>query len=140
MSHIGFRTLLSLVLFYTQLGSSLFTTSFFFLITYQAKCSFMMYTVFSLSLFPFVYQHVKVIVLELTYLSLDFEQMLFLIFYINSFITPDRRQSKTLLTIDERGPKIARNSIIDCHLSPVGRQMSPVGRQMTLENSVSNDF
>ena len=42
-------------------------------------------------------------------------------------ITEDRRQSKTLLTIDERGLKIARNSVFDCHLSPV-------------ENSVSNDF
>ena len=37
----------------------------------------------------------------------------------NSFnITPDRRQSKTLLTIVERGSKIARNSLFDCHLSP----------------------
>ena len=47
--------------------------------------------------------------------------------------TPDRRQSKTLLTIDERGSKTARNSVFDCHLSP-GR------RQMAIENSVSNDF
>ena len=31
--------------------------------------------------------------------------------------TPDRRQSKTLLTIDERGSKIARNSVIQ--ISPV---------------------
>ena len=47
--------------------------------------------------------------------------------------TPDRRQSKTRLTIDDRGSKIARNGVFDCHLSPVGRQM-------TIENSVSNDF
>ena len=47
--------------------------------------------------------------------------------------TPDRRQSKPFLTIDERGSKIARNSVFDCHLSPVGRQMA-------IENSVSNDF
>ena len=47
--------------------------------------------------------------------------------------TPGRRQSKTLLTIDGRGSKIARNSIFDCHLSPVGRQMA-------IKNSISNDF
>ena len=47
--------------------------------------------------------------------------------------TPGRRQSKTLLTIDERGSKIARNSIFDCHLSRVGRQMA-------IEISVSKDF
>ena len=49
------------------------------------------------------------------------------------FNTPGRWQSKTLLTIDERGSKIDRNSVYDCHLSPVGRQMA-------IENSVSNDF
>ena len=38
--------------------------------------------------------------------------------------TPDRRQSKKLLTIDERGSEIARNSVFDCFLSPVGRQMA----------------
>ena len=48
-------------------------------------------------------------------------------------LTPGRRQSKTLLTIDERGSRIARNSVFDCHLSPVGRQM-------VIYNSVSNDF
>ena len=47
--------------------------------------------------------------------------------------TPDRQQSKTLLTIDERGSKIDRNSVFDCHLSPVGRQMA-------IENSVSDYF
>ena len=31
--------------------------------------------------------------------------------------------SKTLLTIDKRGSKIARNSVFDCHLSPVGRKI-----------------
>ena len=48
---------------------------------------------------------------------------------------PDRRQSKTFLhvTTDERGSKIARDFVFDCHLSPVGRQMS-------IENPVSNDF
>ena len=40
-------------------------------------------------------------------------------------LTPCRRQSKTLLTIDECGSKIARNS---------------VRRQMTIKNSVSIDF
>ena len=36
----------------------------------------------------------------------------------------DMRQSKTLLTIDEQGSKIVRNSVFDCHLSPVGRQLA----------------
>ena len=47
--------------------------------------------------------------------------------------TPGRRQSKTLFTIDERGSKIARKSVFDCHLSPIGRQMA-------IENAVSIDF
>ena len=47
--------------------------------------------------------------------------------------TPDKRQSKTLSKIDERGSKIDRNSIFDCHLSPVGPQM-------TIKNTVSIDF
>ena len=38
-----------------------------------------------------------------------------------------------LLTIDESGSKLARNSVSDCHLSPVGRQMA-------IKNSVSTDF
>ena len=38
-----------------------------------------------------------------------------------------------LIAIDERGSKTARNSVLDCHLSPVWRQMA-------IENSVSNDF
>ena len=33
--------------------------------------------------------------------------------------TPDRWLSKMLLTIDERGSKIASNSVFDCHLLPV---------------------
>ena len=36
-------------------------------------------------------------------------------------ITPDRRQSETLLTIDEHRSKIARISVLDCHLSPVSK-------------------
>ena len=34
-------------------------------------------------------------------------------------ITPGRRQSKMFLTINECGSKITRNSVFDCHLSPV---------------------
>ena len=80
----------------------------------------------------------------------------------------DRRQSKTLLTIEERGSKIARNRVFDCHMSPFGGQMaientktlltidecgsklarncvfdchlSPFGRQITIENFDSNYF
>ena len=40
---------------------------------------------------------------------------------------------KTLSTIVERGSKIDRNSVFDCHLSPVGRQMA-------IENTVPIDF
>ena len=47
--------------------------------------------------------------------------------------TPYRRQSKALLTIDERGSKITRNSVFYCHLSPAGRQMA-------IKTLVSNDF
>ena len=56
--------------------------------------------------------------------------------FLKAFIwvnTPDRWQSNTLLMIDERGSKIARNSVFDC-------QLSPVGRQMAIGNSVSNDM
>ena len=42
--------------------------------------------------------------------------------YEPPFFTPDRRQSKSHLTIDESGSKFARSSVFDCHLSPVGRQ------------------
>ena len=38
-----------------------------------------------------------------------------------------------LLAINERGSKIARNSVFDCHLTQIGRQRA-------IENSVSNDF
>ena len=48
-------------------------------------------------------------------------------------ITLGRRQSKMLSTMDERRSKIDRNSVFDCHLSPVGRQMA-------IENTVSIDF
>ena len=50
-----------------------------------------------------------------------------------NIITPDRQQSKTLLTVDECRSKIAINSAFDWHLSPVGQQTAN-------ENSVSNDF
>ena len=52
---------------------------------------------------------------------------------IGRLITQDMRQSKSLLIIDERGLKIARYRVFDCHLSPFGRQMA-------IENSVSYDF
>ena len=55
------------------------------------------------------------------------------LFFAVAEITTGRRQSKPLLTIDERGSKIARNSDFDCHLSQVWRRM-------TIERSVSNDF
>ena len=50
-----------------------------------------------------------------------------------SVSTPGRRQSKTLLKSMNADKKIARNSVFDCHLSAVGRQMA-------IENSASNDF
>ena len=46
--------------------------------------------------------------------------------------TSGRRQSKTHLSIDERGSKISIYIDFDCHLSPVRRQMA-------IENSVYND-
>ena len=54
-------------------------------------------------------------------------------YFFQPFPTPGRRQSRMLLTIDERGSEMTRNSVFDFHLSPVGRQMA-------IENSVSNDF
>ena len=43
----------------------------------------------------------------------------------NIFVsTPDRRQSKTPFTMDERGSEIATTSVFDCHLSPVWRLMA----------------
>ena len=47
--------------------------------------------------------------------------------------TPDRWQSKTLLTIVKCWSKIAINSVFDCYLSPVWRQLA-------IKNSVSNYF
>ena len=47
-------------------------------------------------------------------------------------ITPGRRQSKTLITINERGSKIATNGVFDCHLSPVGDKWQ--------SKTVSSDF
>ena len=43
------------------------------------------------------------------------------------------RQSKTILTIDERGSKIDTTRVFDC-------QLSPVGRLMAIENSVPDYF
>ena len=51
----------------------------------------------------------------------------------NTMLTPGRRQSKVLLTIDEHGSKIDKNSVFNCHFSPVGPQMA-------IKNSVSNNF
>ena len=61
------------------------------------------------------------------------ESLIVLSLFRPTMYTSDRRQSKTLLTINEGGSKFIRNSIFDCH-------MSPVGQQMAMENSVSNDF
>ena len=47
-------------------------------------------------------------------------------------ITSGKRQSKTPLN-RQCGSKAARNSVFDCHLSPIGRQKAS-------ENSVSDDF
>ena len=38
-----------------------------------------------------------------------------------------------LLSIDERESKITGNTVFDCHLLPIGRQMA-------VKSSVSNDF
>ena len=64
-----------------------------------------------------------------------FKKCLFFVrlFNLSFILTPDRQQSKTLLTIYKCGSKIARNSVFDCHLSPVGRQMA-------IKISVSNYF
>ena len=51
----------------------------------------------------------------------------------NVELTPDRPQSKKKFTIDECRSKIDRNSVFDCHLSPVRRQKA-------IKNSVSIDF
>ena len=49
-----------------------------------------------------------------------------------NIITPGRRQSETVLISDGHGSKIAINSVFDCHLSPIGRQME--------SETVSNGF
>ena len=41
-----------------------------------------------------------------------------------NILTPGRRQSETLFTIDKRGSNIDKNSVFDCHLSPFERQMT----------------
>ena len=48
-------------------------------------------------------------------------------------LTPDRWQLKMLLPVNKCRSKIIRNSVFDCHLSPVGRQMA-------IKKSVSNYF
>ena len=53
--------------------------------------------------------------------------------FADTVITPSRRQSKMILTINECGSKYDSNSVFDCHLSPIGRQM-------VIGNSVSNFF
>ena len=54
------------------------------------------------------------------------------IFLLNlHFDTPNRQQSKTLLTIDEYGSKSFRNSVFYCYLSPIRRQIA-------IKNSVSS--
>ena len=49
--------------------------------------------------------------------------------YCTNTPKPNRRQSKMLLTIDERRLKITRTSVFDRHC-----------RQMAIENSVSSDY
>ena len=63
----------------------------------------------------------------------DEVKKIFFFFFSKTHNTPVRRQSKTLSTIDERGSKIDRNSVLDSHFSPVWRQMA-------IENTVSIDF
>ena len=48
-------------------------------------------------------------------------------------ITPDRRQLKTLLTIDKCRLQITRNNVFNCLLLPVGQQVA-------IKNSVSKCF
>ena len=61
------------------------------------------------------------------------DRIIYYIFLEIHRYTPGRWQSKMLLTMDERGSKIARNSVFDRHLSPVGRQRA-------IKNSVTNYF
>ena len=65
--------------------------------------------------------------------SMDSVELSALHILIRTKTTQYRRQSKTLLTIDERGLNIAGNSVFDCHLSPVEQHMA-------IKNSVSIEF
>ena len=58
--------------------------------------------------------------------------------FVHTISTPDNWQLKLLLTIDERGSKIARNRVFDCHLSQIAicRLTVTNGNQ----NNVSNYF
>ena len=51
----------------------------------------------------------------------------------SEMFTPERWQSKMHLTVDEGGSKITRNSVFDCHLSPVRGHMA-------IKHSVSSNF
>ena len=53
--------------------------------------------------------------------------------HLNNISHPRLAAIENVSTIDERGSKIDINSVFDCHLSPVGRQMA-------IENTVSIDF
>ena len=59
----------------------------------------------------------------------NFEEM----FSLTNIITPDRRQSKNICTINELRSKITINRFFYCHLSPDWRQMAN-------KNTVSSDF
>ena len=54
--------------------------------------------------------------------------------------TPGMRQSKTLLTIDERGSKIDKNNVFDWHLSPGVEQNCTVDRHTPLIAYISRVF
>ena len=47
------------------------------------------------------------------------------------FLTPDRRQSKTLKLSMNSNIKIVKNTVFDCHLTPDWRQMA-------IENTISS--
>ena len=61
------------------------------------------------------------------------DRIIYYIFMEIHRYTPGRQQSKMLLTVDKRGSKIARNSVLD-------HPLSQVGRQIAIKHSVSNDF
>ena len=52
--------------------------------------------------------------------------------------TPDRQQSKILLTIDKHGSKIVYNSIFDYHLSPSGDKLQSQSVFLTIFNLPSS--